>query len=162
MLIGAIDKKSQQGVFLLEALIAILVFSMGILAVVGLQASAIKVSTDAKYRSDASLLANELIGQMWTTDRAITTLQANFAGNAVEEGSVTPYNLWASQVLNALPGVNENPPIVTVTQVSGADTGSTAVINSSLITITVRWQSPNDTDVHRYVVSLQIPAVSAS
>lgn len=151
--------KSQQGAFLLEALIAILVFSMGILAVVGLQASAIKVSTDAKYRSDASLLANELIGQMWTADRTPATLRANFEGSEYEEGGTTPYNLWASQVLNALPGVNENPPIVTITEVAGAITGSSAVTNSSLVTITVRWQAPNDAEVHRYVVSLQIVSV---
>ena len=54
---------------LLEAFIAILIFSMGILAIVGMQASAVKTSADAKYRSEASLLANELIGQMWVSNR---------------------------------------------------------------------------------------------
>jgi type IV pilus assembly protein PilV len=43
---------------LLEALIAILIFSFGILGLVGLQANAINLSTDAKYRADAALLAN--------------------------------------------------------------------------------------------------------
>ena len=59
----------QQGSVLLEGLIAILIFSMGILALVGLQAAAIKNSSDAKYRADASYLANQIIGQMWA-DRA--------------------------------------------------------------------------------------------
>lgn len=57
---------SQQGVVLLEALIAILIFSMGVLAVVGLQAAMIKNSTDAKFRSDAGLLAQQRIGLIWS------------------------------------------------------------------------------------------------
>lgn len=57
---------SQQGVVLLEALIAILIFSMGVLAVVGLQAAMIKNTSDSKYRSEASYLAQRWIGRMWS------------------------------------------------------------------------------------------------
>lgn len=56
---------SQQGVVLLEALIAILIFSMGILAVVGLQAAMIKSTSDSKYRADASYIAQQKIGRIW-------------------------------------------------------------------------------------------------
>src|SRR3990172_9609444 len=55
----------QRGATLLEALIGILIFSVGILALVGMQALAIKHMSDAKYRSDAAFFANEIIGQMW-------------------------------------------------------------------------------------------------
>jgi type IV pilus assembly protein PilV len=57
--------KLQEGVVLLEALIAIVLFSIGILAIVGLQAAMIKNTSDNKYRSDASFIAQERIGQMW-------------------------------------------------------------------------------------------------
>lgn len=57
--------KLQEGVVLLEALIAILLFSIGILALVGLQAAMIKNTSDNKYRSDASFIAQKRIGQMW-------------------------------------------------------------------------------------------------
>ena len=50
----------QSGVMLLEALIAILIFSLGVLGIVGMQASAVKASRDAKYRADAGLLAARL------------------------------------------------------------------------------------------------------
>lgn len=60
-----LNRKSQEGSILLEALIGILIFSMGILAIVGLQSSAIQATTDAKYRVDASFLANQIIGQIW-------------------------------------------------------------------------------------------------
>lgn len=74
-------RSKQSGVMLLEALIAILIFSLGILGVVGMQASAVKANRDAKYRADAGLLANELVGQMMSGDRTGTTLQTNFQGD---------------------------------------------------------------------------------
>jgi len=63
----------ERGVMLIEALVAILIFSIGILAVVGMQAVAIKDVTAAKYRSEAAFLAQELLAQMWT-DNGISAL----------------------------------------------------------------------------------------
>ena len=57
----------QNGVALLEALIAVLIFSLGVLGIVGLQATMIKNTSDAKYRSEASYLALQRIGEMWAT-----------------------------------------------------------------------------------------------
>ena len=50
-------RNTQSGVMLLEALIGILIFSVGILAMVGMQAIAIRLSTDARDRAEASNLA---------------------------------------------------------------------------------------------------------
>ncbi len=55
----------QQGVALVEVLVAVLLFSIGILAVVGMQAFSVRAVTDAKYRADASFLANQAIGRLW-------------------------------------------------------------------------------------------------
>ncbi|MBL0167679.1 MAG: hypothetical protein IPP85_11320 [Propionivibrio sp.] len=41
-------RKQQSGVMLLEALIAILIFSLGVLGIGGLQASAVAATRDAK------------------------------------------------------------------------------------------------------------------
>ena len=46
-------------------MIAILIFSMGVLAIVGLQAAMIKNTADSKYRAEASYIAQKRIGQMW-------------------------------------------------------------------------------------------------
>jgi type IV pilus assembly protein PilV len=56
---------SQHGIALLEALISILLFSMGVLALVGLQSTMIKNTSDSQYRSDASFIAQQWLGQMW-------------------------------------------------------------------------------------------------
>lgn len=153
-----LNKNYQQGIMLLEALIAMLIFSMGILAIVGLQASAIKVSGDAKYRSDASLLANELIGQMWVSNRDPNILKSNFEGTALasDGNEDTPYKIWASEVNNALPGVSENPPEVNVIVDSGVATSAGSITSSSVVSIKVKWKSPNETEVHKYEVVLQI------
>ncbi len=58
-------KSAQQGVVLLEAMIAILIFSVGVLAIVGLQAAMIKNTSESKYRADASYIAQQRIGIMW-------------------------------------------------------------------------------------------------
>ena len=56
-------KSTQQGVVLLEAMIAILIFSVGVLAIVGLQAAMIKNTSESKYRADASYIAQHQLYQ---------------------------------------------------------------------------------------------------
>lgn len=56
----------QHGVALLEALVSILLFSMGVLALVGLQSTMIKNTSDAQYRSEASFVAQQWLGVMWS------------------------------------------------------------------------------------------------
>lgn len=58
-------QNAQGGFLLLEVLIAILVFSFGILGIVALQATMVKSSTDARYRSVASFVAEQRVAQMW-------------------------------------------------------------------------------------------------
>ena len=132
---------------LLEALISILIFSLGILAIVGLQAASIKSAGDAKYRSDASLLANQLIGEMWVADRTPATLQANFSSSA----SAVGYTSWLGDVVNVaqLPGASATPPTVTFT--------TDANTNSSVATITLYWNAPNEPpQAHKYMTVAQI------
>ena len=64
---------TQRGYLLIESLIAILIISFGILGLVSLWANSLKNASEAKYRSDASFLANEMISQMWLDRAAITT-----------------------------------------------------------------------------------------
>ena len=71
-------KSKQQGAVLLEALISVLIFSMGILALVGLQAAMLQNTTNSKFRGDASYIAQQRIGQMWADPaNAATYVEAN-------------------------------------------------------------------------------------
>ncbi len=57
--------KNQSGMMLLEVLISILIFSIGILGVVGLLAASTQNATNAEQRIIAAHLANDMVAQMW-------------------------------------------------------------------------------------------------
>ncbi|MEO8999437.1 MAG: hypothetical protein ABI227_11310 [Rhodanobacter sp.] len=138
-------RASQQGIVLLDAVIAIVIFSFGILGMVVLQAAAIKLAGDAKYRTDAAMLADQVIAQMWTADPS--TLTSSY-GSATGAG----FTAWKSIVTTigtgsvprpGLPGAAANPPTIVVG-------------TNNLVTVTVMWQAPNDTGTHSYVSITQI------
>jgi type IV pilus assembly protein PilV len=71
-------KSPQQGAVLIEAMVAILIFSLGVLAIVGLQGNMIKNVADSKYRSEASYIAQSRIAQMWADpDNLPTYIETN-------------------------------------------------------------------------------------
>lgn len=64
------SQKAQSGFLLLEVLIAILVFSFGVLAIAGLQATMVKNTTDGQYRAIASQVAERRIAEQWSNPAA--------------------------------------------------------------------------------------------
>lgn len=129
----------QRGVMLLEALVGILIFSIGILAMLGMQTIGMRNTVEAKYRSEASYLANQIIGTMWV-DRAVLA-------NYTDGGSPTPPNRteWVAKVQATLP------------QATGANAPS-ILVNGTSVTVTVRWLRPGEaaTDFSQHVVIAQI------
>ena len=128
------SKAGQRGATLLEALIGILIFSVGILALVGMQALAIRHMADARYRSEASFLANEMIGRRWVT-------KGNQASYAFAGSGSPPAarDNWVTTIQGTLPGVSAgtNLPIVDV--------------SGSRVTVTVRWQVPGASEQHQHI-----------
>lgn len=112
---------SEGGFLLIEVMVAILIFSIGILAVAGLQAVMIKNSTDARYRAIASYVAEQRIGEIRT-----------YVGNPT-----------STNIANFL----ENPP----TDISGLLPGGTRQVDQTdigRIEVTITWQQPGS-DPHR-------------
>ncbi|MFN0315292.1 MAG: hypothetical protein ACKVQA_09675 [Burkholderiales bacterium] len=128
-------RRAQGGVMLLEALLSMLLFAFGILAVMGLQAFSIRASTDSVYRSQASFLANQVIGEMWTDNK--TTLAANYATGGPK------YITWKSLVVARLPGSDTNAPTITVGP-------------NNVVTVNVRWDVPGAEAPHNFVMLAQI------
>ena len=138
-------RHAQSGVVLLEALIAILIFSLGILAIIGLQAQSIRNSAEAKFRADASYLANQIIGRMWADRANITSYAFQPTGtNCSFGGANTPYaerDAWVTSVTRALPGATAANQQIII----GAN---------NLVTVTICWVS--NTGQHNYSVTTQI------
>ena len=167
-------RKQQSGVMLLEALIAILIFSLGILGIVGMQSSAVAAARDAKYRTDAGLLANELIGAMLSGNRDGVNLQTRFQGDCDDALGCSHvidgdrYLAWRARVRATLPGADTNDPYVYVGPVDpawappsgcalGGPLGTIGPPQTSTpVCIVVRWMPPNETVVHSYRVVMQI------
>ncbi len=63
-------RRPQRGFSLIEVLVAVLIFSLGIIGAVGLQAAALKMSTDARQRAEATFLADQLLARMLIADPA--------------------------------------------------------------------------------------------
>lgn len=132
-------KKTQSGVALLEALVGILIFSIGILALMGLQAQSIRNTVEAKYRNEAAYLANQIIGQMWV-DRA--NLAAYDTGAGANQNMVN----WRVAVADKLPRV-----------VAGGANSPTITVAGNQVTVTIFWQLPgSDSVLRQFSVVAQI------
>lgn len=71
---SATQRRQQKGATLLEVLVAVLIFSLGILAVIGMQGTAVRAVIDAKYRSDASFIANATLARAWGDPQNLANL----------------------------------------------------------------------------------------
>lgn len=106
---GASLRRLQVGFTLIEVLVSVLLFSVGVLGAVGLQAAAIKMSTDAQQRAEATFLADQMLARMLIADPATA---AGFAhhpdgntrcaptGAASTDPAVTQ---WLAEVTAAFP-----------------------------------------------------------
>jgi type IV pilus assembly protein PilV len=136
--------RAQQGAMLLEALIAILIFSMGILAIVGLQAASVRLSGDARYRTDANMLVNKIIAQMWVDNHTPSYLQSKYDSSSAASSVV--FTAWASDVQAALPGADQNLPTISVVPTPGVNPNAP----STMVTVTVFWNLPGEPAANRH------------
>jgi type IV pilus assembly protein PilV len=135
------NRCDQSGFILADALIGILIFSIGILGLVGFQAATVRIASDSNYRTNASYLAEQLIGEMWGDDKNTATLQANYNSPAGAK-----YLAWKATVdaaSSGLPGVAANPPTVSISA-------------SNEVTITIFWQSPGEIAPHRFIMTARV------
>jgi type IV pilus assembly protein PilV len=152
--------RKQQGAMLLEALISILIFSIGILAIIGLQATSIKMSSDAKYRTDASMLANQQLSFMWAdiasaTNAATAAIPTPF--DPLEFVSYanggTNFSPWYNNIAATLPNASATVATNTILSCNNAPcpASPTGVLQTTRtdVILTINWQAPGE-NVHTY------------
>jgi len=121
----------QTGAYLLEALIGILIFALGVLGIVGLQAASLRTTTDSAIRAEAVFAANQLLGQMWTDDVSLVNLSQYT--NAV---AGQPYQDFAAQLRSVQGGAWACDPTVQIDAFAAPATRT-----SHNITIEIFWRS---------------------
>lgn len=122
--------KHARGYVLLEALVALLIFSLGLLGMIGFQAASTKIATDSRFRTEAALLADELMAKMAMSDLA--AVKSDYAQNG------TKFQSWyKDRVIGAsyLPNAT-----VTIDWTSPSYTSKTLVA-----VLTIQWTMPGST-----------------
>lgn len=110
-------RKNNSGAVLLEVLISILLFAFGVLGLVGMQTVATQNSANSQDRATASMLANDMVSQMWIK-KSSTVSSAAIASDIAD---------WKLKVQKSnLPNVTGD-----VVDVAG------------LATVTVTWKAPS-------------------
>ncbi|HET9643343.1 MAG TPA: type IV pilus modification protein PilV [Burkholderiaceae bacterium] len=128
-----------RGVVLIEVLVGLLIFVVGVLGIIGLQAKALQYSVQSEDRSRAALLANDLVALMWangTTSLPEATL-----------------NAWRARLTNAATGLPDARATISDPDANG------------LVTITITWKAvsrTSDSDANnKYQTTVVLTQTSA-
>jgi type IV pilus assembly protein PilV len=133
-------RHGQAGMSLIEVLVAVLIFSFGLVGLIGLQARALQVSTGAEDTSRAALLANEMATVMVSQQTMDTTALAS---------AITA---WQARVRDAtVAGLPSGAGTVSVDTTTG------------VATITVKWTPPSAASAavpaqNQYVTQVVLPS----
>lgn len=126
---------SERGVGLIEVLVSLLIFSFGILGLVGLQARAMQHQAQAGDRTRAALLADEMVASMWV-NQSTTVSSATLSA-------------WQARIAD--------------TSAAGLPSGSgsvSAADSDGVVTITITWRPPtrkSSEPVQSYLTQVVIP-----
>lgn len=148
-----INLKDQSGMMLLEALIAILIFSLGILGMVAINARAVEAATDSQARADAAKFTSEIASRIaLAVDRSskdklkdsLKTFQHQLGGGTCvftgTESDTDVVKEWKAAVLapgkTGLPGATASGLRISV--VTPDDTPP----DFNRVSITICWQQP--------------------
>jgi len=125
-------RSGRGGFALVEVLVSVLLFSIGVLGLLAVHAKSSQTSVDSEDRGRAAILASQLASQMW-------------ASNSVSLDDST-ISTWQTAVAN--------------TTGYGLPNGSGSVsVSDSIATITVTWRAPwkESSETNRYVTQVEIP-----
>lgn len=147
-------KKNQKGSVLIEGLIAVLIFSFGILGTMFFQANMLAQTTQTSYRLGASMYVNSLMSAAeadpvnfscytYPATPTVSTTPSGLTTNCTAANSYMP--TWSAGA-QSLKGTSTSPP--------------TSIYNSTTdtLTITVYWKLPQEksTDpVHSISTTIQ-------
>jgi len=157
-----IDRSPQRGFFLIEALVAIAIFSLGILGMVAIGSLALNAQTDAGVRTDAASLADELASDIvLNVDRtSLANFQNSLLGyqhqpvgvDCVFSGAATADAnalAWLNRVSTQGPSLPGLPGATAATQQIQV---SATAAGFNRVQITICWRGPTDTAMRHHTV----------
>jgi type IV pilus assembly protein PilV len=157
-------RKSQKGMLLIEVMVAMLLFVVGVLGLVQAMSVSQSAQSDAQYRADAAKHATAIVQQIWlTAPRGLTSATFSvsladfqhqttddsdcaFSGAASANAAVTR---WVSDVRT---GVNRLPDSLASMQQIKVNT----VGGLNQVTVILCWKGPNDTAPRKHIYSAYV------
>lgn len=145
------QRDKQSGFTLIEVLVSVLVFMLGILGLVGMQATAIKFSTDAHQRAQATFLADQLLARMLISE---PTTAATFAHKPGGTTACAPTGTsstnaiviaWLAEVTAAFPLADAGEQQIVVTGTPANE-----------VTVKLCWQNSANDAPHTLEVSSRV------
>ena len=151
--------RAQRGAFLIEALVAILIFSLGVLGLVALGGSAVSAQSDAQYRTEASSLADAIAGEIavnvnrQNSGANISVSLENFrhqeAGDACVFNGPPTTNGQVQAIIDRAVHTAAIPGLPAATAAQQQITVLNAVGDFNRVRITLCWRTANDNNVWR-------------
>lgn len=137
--------RKQNGFSLLEVLVTLLIVSLGLLGIAGIIANSLKVNQGAVARTQASLLANDIIDRMRANraQAAAYALASCAAAPAPDSIAETDLNEWCGLVDAALP----------------SSSATSVAVFADKVTVTVQWDDTHATggaDDQQFVLETQL------
>lgn len=146
------DKGKENGIALIEVLVAVLVLAVGLLGMAAMQVQSSQMTNGAEQRTQAVLLTADMMDRIRanranstdyngiSVDPAVTTCDTSYSPNATATVSTNDASAWANLVVCLLPegtgtvSVNGATGVVTVTvDWARADAEGTAVTLRTVI-----------------------------
>lgn len=126
------SRRQVQGAALIEALVGILLFLFGLVALVSMQSNMTRAQGDAKFRADAAALGSDVLAQMWADKPNLS----QYNGSAC--ASYAPCGQWKARVAEKLP----------------LGTAEVTAVGST-VTLTVTWSTKAE-GTHAYAIATSI------
>ena len=139
-------KRYQSGGGLIEGLMSLVVLSIGILGLIGMQATLIQENSESRVRMQAGFYATSVLGMAGANPENVGCFIVNSVQSVAcaSPDAQTQATGWLAQVMAALPGSAGVPPQVAYDNANGH------------LTVTLRWQVRGDNMVHNYVSATQV------
>lgn len=123
-------RTAQGGFSLIEGLIALAIFSLGMLGMANLQANLVQMQSNAALRAEAAFFAERIIGHaIADPGNAACYALAEPCGSTIAQSAAEN---WLAQVQAAIPGADELAPRVTYTPADGR------------FAVLIEWRHPGD------------------
>lgn len=157
-------RRAQGGLFLIEAMLAILIFALGILGMIAMGGAAVSAQSDAQYRTEAqghaeaiaaaiALRADRSAGDTALSNSLVlyrhqtTGTDCNFGGAPTADVEVLALT---QRVANQTPGLTGLPGSGLQHQQVNVDVDPVAGHNR--VTITLCWKAPSDTATRQHTL----------